>query len=215
MFFLKKNLIYFSIRAEEINELVKQLKNATKIRDVAKSQQIFEEMVKAYEKCKKVVEKEGHFKQFIRSIAEFETFINELWTDAEWRKSASKNNSTALSKLRQRIRKYNKDYEKEIGEFRANPELFPEEEKIEAARGQDEDEDDGESDEEESESESDDSEEETKVKTTKKKRVKTEDDDDESDSEEWSDSESDETSSGDEIDYNQENVWKNFLKKYN
>lgn len=168
-------------------------------------------MVKAYEKCKKVVEKEGHFKQFIRSIAEFETFINELWADADWRKSASKNNSSALSKLRQRIRKYNKDYEKEIGEFKANPELFPEEEKIEAAREQDEDEDDGESDEEESESESDD---EVKVKTVKKKRVKREDDDDESDSEDWSDSESDESTESDDIDYNQDDVWKNFLKKY-
>lgn len=157
---------------------MKQLKNANKIRDVVKSQQMFEEMVKAYDKCKKVVEKEGHFKQYIRAIAELETFINELWNDTEWRKSASKNNSGALGKLRQRIRKYNKDYEKEIGEFKANPELFPEEEKIDTARqgdgDGDDDDDDGEadSDEDESESDSDDDEDEKPKKTRKPAGVK-------------------------------------------
>ena len=38
----------------------------------------FEEMVKSYEKCKKIVEKDGHFKQYIRALAELETFINEV-----------------------------------------------------------------------------------------------------------------------------------------
>lgn len=137
---------------------------------------MFEEMVKAYEKCKKVVEKEGHFKQYIRAIAELETFINELWTDTEWRKSASKNNSGALSKLRQRIRKYNKDFEKEIADFRENPDQFPEEEKIETGRGRGEDaesdEDEDESDEDESESDEDESDEDEKPsKSSKSKRV--------------------------------------------
>jgi hypothetical protein len=35
-------------------------------------------MIKAYEKCKKIVEKEGHFKQYIRALAELETFINDV-----------------------------------------------------------------------------------------------------------------------------------------
>lgn len=139
--------------------------------------------MKAYDKCKKVVEKEGHFKQYIRSIAELETYINELWADAEWRKSASKNNSAALSKLRQRIRKYNKDFEKEIGEFRANPDDYPEEEKVDSGRGgggggagrgegDDSDKDEDESDEDESESDEDESDEDEKLKKPAKvKRV--------------------------------------------
>ena len=65
-------------RLDEINGLVKQLKNAKKIRDVVKANQAFEEMVKAYEKCKKIVEKDGHFKQYIRALSELDSFINEV-----------------------------------------------------------------------------------------------------------------------------------------
>lgn len=107
---------------------MKQLKNAKKIKDVVKSLQTFEDMTKAYDKCKKVVEKEGHFKQYIRSIAELEDFINELWLDKKWRDSLNKSSSRALSKLRQQIRKHNKNYEIEIANFRVNPELFASEE---------------------------------------------------------------------------------------
>ncbi len=35
-------------------------------------------MVKSYDKCKKIIEKEGHFKQYIRAIAELETYIIEV-----------------------------------------------------------------------------------------------------------------------------------------
>ena len=35
-------------------------------------------MVKSYEKCKKIVEKEGHFKQYIRAIAELEQWVNDV-----------------------------------------------------------------------------------------------------------------------------------------
>lgn len=135
---------------------------------------VFEEMVKAYDKCKKVVEKEGHFKQYIRSIAELETYINDLWTDTEWRKSASKNNSTALSKLRQRIRKYNKDFENEIANFRAHPELYPEEEKVldAASKGGAGDESDESSDEESGSDEKSSSDEETSEDEKKPKARK-------------------------------------------
>jgi len=35
-------------------------------------------MKKAYDKCKKLIEKEGHFKTYIRAMAELEIFINEV-----------------------------------------------------------------------------------------------------------------------------------------
>ncbi len=35
-------------------------------------------MVKSYDKCKKIVEKDGHFKQYIRAIAELETYTTEV-----------------------------------------------------------------------------------------------------------------------------------------
>ena len=35
-------------------------------------------MVKAYDKSKKIVEKDGHFKTYIRAMAELEIFVNEV-----------------------------------------------------------------------------------------------------------------------------------------
>jgi len=197
-------------RSEEINNLVKQLKNAKKIKDVVKSNQTFEEMVKAYDKCKKLIEKDGHFKQYIRAIAELEQFINELWNDSEWRKSASKNNSAALTKLRQRIKKYNKEFEKEIEDFKANPQNYPEEEKIVSVKdSESEEKSDEESNSEESSSDED-SEEEIK-KSRKEKIGKAEESETNS---EWSSDESDSSSSDGDIDYDQADIWKKFLKEY-
>ena len=91
-----------------------------------------------------------------------------MWADAEWRGSASKNNSTALTKLRQRIRKYNKDFEKEIADFKANPQNYPEEEKVASVKGSDsesEDKSEVNSDSEESSSEESSSEDEKPTKT--------------------------------------------------
>lgn len=44
------------------------------------------------------------------------------------RKNMSKNNSKSLSSLRQKLRKYNKDFEEEILKFRENPDQADEEE---------------------------------------------------------------------------------------
>ncbi len=44
------------------------------------------------------------------------------------RKNMSKNNSKSLTSLRQKMRKYNKDFEEEITKFRTNPDQADEEE---------------------------------------------------------------------------------------
>lgn len=157
-------------------------------------------MVKAYEKCRKIVEKEGHFKHYIRAIADLETFVCELW-DSSWKASASKSNSTALTKLRQRIRKLNKDYEKEISDYKSNPDSYPEEEKIAK-----------------SESEESESEEEIITKKEIKTKIKVEKSESESESD-GEDSESDiswdeteESSSDEELVYDKADAYKLFLK---
>lgn len=190
-------------RLEEINQLVKQVKNAKKIRDIVKANQLFEEMVKSYEKAKKITEKEGHFKQYIRAIAELEDYVVELWADTEWRQAASKNNATSLTKLRQRIRRYNKDYETEIAEFKANPLAYSEEEKPASVKDSESEKEDGGKGS-DSDSDSDD-----EVKPRRKKAAKGSDESD--DSEEWDLTESDESSS-EEFDMEGEDIWKKFLK---
>jgi translation initiation factor 3 subunit C len=202
-------------RLEEINGLVKQLKNAKKIRDIVKANQLFEEMVKSYDKAKKITENEGHFKQYIRAISELEDYVVELWADNEWKKAASKNNATSLTKLRQRIRRYNKDYETEIADFKENPDNYPEEEKIVEAKDSESEgeksEGGSESEEESEESGSDSDDSEKPVKKTPRKIAK--DDDEDEDSEDWSLSDSDDSSDDSDLDLNQEDIWKKFLKQ--
>jgi len=138
-------------RNQEINDLIKQLKNAKNIKDIPKCAEVFENLVKSYDKCKRLIEKEGHLKQYIRCLGEFESYIDsvgltnfikkkrrrflmnslfKLWNDSEWRTSASKNNSVALKKLRQRMNKYYKPYEEFIQDFKTNPDKYPEEDKV-------------------------------------------------------------------------------------
>lgn len=44
--------------------------------------------------------------------------IFQLWEDKEGKKKMNKNNAKALSTLRQKIRKYNRDYETEIAAYK-------------------------------------------------------------------------------------------------
>jgi len=91
----------------------------------------FEDLMRAYQKALPVIAKEelGQTPRFyIRCLVEMEDFINEVWEDRDGRKNMSKNNSKSLSTLRQKLRKYNKDFEEDIGKFRENPDQDDDEE---------------------------------------------------------------------------------------
>lgn len=91
----------------------------------------FEDLMRAYQKALPVITKEelGQTPRFyIRCLVEMEDFINEVWEDRDGRKNMSKNNSKSLSTLRQKLRKYNKDFEDDIVKFRENPDLDDDEE---------------------------------------------------------------------------------------
>lgn len=45
-------------------------------------------------------------------------FSQQLWEDKEGKKKMNKNNAKALSTLRQKIRKYNRDFETEIATYK-------------------------------------------------------------------------------------------------
>lgn len=57
-----------------------------------------------------------------------EDFINDTWDDRVGRKNLSKNNSKSLASLRQKFRKYVKDFENDLAKFRENPDLPDQEE---------------------------------------------------------------------------------------
>lgn len=107
---------------EELNNTIKLIRNHKKIKDVAKLLSGFEDLIKAYQKAKSsVIDKEegGKIPKFyIKCLVELDDFVNENWED---RKNMNKNNSKSLTTLRQKLRKYNKDFEQEINDYRENP----------------------------------------------------------------------------------------------
>lgn len=188
-------------RYEDLTNLIKAIRNHRKIKDMASILQAFEDLTRAYQKALPVIMKEENGvtpRFYVRSLAELEDFINEVWEDRDGRKNLSKNNSKALGQLRQKFRKYAKDFEADLAKFRESPdeEDEPEEEKVE----------------EESES-SEDEKPAPKAVTFKKEEKKApKEPADSDDSTDWgSDSESDSDSSEEETQY--VNYRERFLKK--
>ncbi|XP_069782969.1 eukaryotic translation initiation factor 3 subunit C [Narcine bancroftii] len=115
-------------RFDELMNIIKTIRNAMKIRDMAKCLEEFEVLGKAYLKSKSIVDKEGIPKFYTRILVDLEDMVNEVWEDRESRKKMNKNNSKALATMRQKIRKYNRDFEQEIIAYRENPEKSADEE---------------------------------------------------------------------------------------
>uniref|UniRef100_A0A8B9K8J9 Eukaryotic translation initiation factor 3 subunit C n=1 Tax=Astyanax mexicanus TaxID=7994 RepID=A0A8B9K8J9_ASTMX len=105
-------------RFEELTNLIKTIRNAMKIRDMAKCLEEFEQLCRAFLKSKAIVDKEGVPQFYIRLLADLEDYLNQLWEDKEGKKKMNKNNAKALSTLRQKIRKYNRDFETDIANYK-------------------------------------------------------------------------------------------------
>ncbi|XP_077995240.1 eukaryotic translation initiation factor 3 subunit C-like [Glandiceps talaboti] len=128
-------------RFDEILGVIKQIKNHKKIRDISKVLTGFEDLTKAYTKAKNVIEKEGNPRWYIKCLVELEEFINECWED---KKKFNKINAKSLASLRQKLRKYIRDFEEQMKAYKENPDVSGEEM------------DDGDHDKEDSDSDSDD-----------------------------------------------------------
>uniref|UniRef100_A0AAQ4RIT6 Eukaryotic translation initiation factor 3 subunit C n=1 Tax=Gasterosteus aculeatus aculeatus TaxID=481459 RepID=A0AAQ4RIT6_GASAC len=112
-------------RFEELTNLIKTIRNAMKIRDMAKCLEEFEQLCRAFLKSKTIVDKEGVPSFYIRLLADLEDYLNQVWEDKEGKKKMNKHNAKALSTLRQKIRKYNRDYETEITSYKEEkPKMF-------------------------------------------------------------------------------------------
>lgn len=108
-------------RFEELTTIIKGMKNKMKIKDLGNVQSEFDALCKAYEKARKVVDKEGVPRFYIRTLAELEDFITECWEDKEGRKKMNKTNARSLTTIRQKLKKYSRDFEKDLENYRANP----------------------------------------------------------------------------------------------
>merc|ERR1712008_585356 len=156
----------------------------------------FLELVKAYEKAKPVVEKEENGvtpRFFVRVLVELEEVVNEQWADRDGRKKMSKSNAKSPGYLRQKHRKYIKDFEDDVKKFTDNPDAADDEDEKETTKDQDDMGDAG--------SDAEDNEGATGVpaadafKKSKSKSTTPGDEDDEDSDDSYWDSDSDESSS--------------------
>jgi len=190
-------------RHEQLNNIIKTIRNSKKIKDFNKMESSFAELRAAYEKAKAVILKEDSHGQtprfYLRILVEVDDLINETWEDKEYRKKMSKINAKSLGALRQNLRKYvRENFEEEVAKFRENPDAEDEPEQEEA-----DEEEDSESDDENEEGDfkkSTSKSREGSVSVDKKGKKKAAmDDDEESDDSYW-DSDSDESSSSSDDD---------------
>ncbi len=207
-------------RNEQLNGIIKTIRNSKKIKDFNKMETSFVELLKAYEKARPAIMKEeggATPRFFVRVLVEMEDLINETWEDRDYRKTMSKINAKSLGALRQKLRKHIREqFEADVAKFRENPDA--EDEPEEAAAGGAED-----------ASDSDDSEAEgggARRKSGSKSRESSEpadkakfkkgatpaDDDDESDDSYW-DSDSDESTESSSDDEPGMSLREKFLKK--
>jgi|UniRef100_A0A914Q7M2 translation initiation factor 3 subunit C len=108
---------------DELKENIRLSRNAEKIKDFTKLLTGFESISKAFDKAKTVMNREGLTipRFYIRYLVELEDFINAAWDDKDARTSLSKVNAKSLSAIRQKIRKYNRDFDTEISAYREGP----------------------------------------------------------------------------------------------
>lgn len=128
-------------RYEDLTNLIKQIRNFKKIKDMSSMLSSFEELMRAYNKALPVIAKEEQGvtpRFYVRCLVELEDFIAEMWEDREGRKNMSKNNSKSLTSMRQKLRKYNKEFEEDIAKFRENPDMPDDEEEEEKQEPDDE-----------------------------------------------------------------------------
>ncbi|CAG2179072.1 unnamed protein product, partial [Oppiella nova] len=71
-------------RYEELQTIIKQIRNHKKIKDIAKMLTGFESLAEAFEKARGVIDKEeggATPKFYIKCLVELEDFVNEVWED--------------------------------------------------------------------------------------------------------------------------------------
>ncbi|KAF2359074.1 Eukaryotic translation initiation factor 3 subunit C [Trinorchestia longiramus] len=118
-------------RYEELQSIIKNMKNYKKNKDLASLHSSFEDLCRAYVKAAVVIEKEdgGKIPRFyIRCLVELEDYLNTIWEDKDGRKKMNKNNAKGLATMRQKLRKYVKEFEGEMKSFRENPDVGDSEE---------------------------------------------------------------------------------------
>jgi translation initiation factor 3 subunit C len=103
-------------RFEELNQIIKQIKNHINITDFTALLTDFENLNKEKQKAKQIIENEGMPKFYYKGLALLEDSLAEITKEAQ--KKFNKQNNRAFNTLKNKLKKHNKEYETELKEYR-------------------------------------------------------------------------------------------------
>ncbi len=99
-----------------LREIIQKILEKIKINDFVSIYNEFEELNKNLEKSRKIIDKEGMPRFYVRICFMLENLVNNF--TSEDKKKLGKSNNTSFNSLKMKIKKNNKLYEKEIEEFK-------------------------------------------------------------------------------------------------
>lgn len=108
---------------KELKDLIKQVNNGKNNKDFTKILTAFDDLCKVYEKSKTVFARQNIStpRFYVRYMADLEDFVISFWENKEAKSALSKVNLKALTNLRQKVRKYVKEFEQKIAEYKEAP----------------------------------------------------------------------------------------------
>ncbi|ORZ13402.1 eukaryotic translation initiation factor 3 subunit 8 [Lobosporangium transversale] len=116
-------------RFEEIEQAVTAMNNGQKINDWVSVQTEFDRANKALQKAVGIIAQTGVPKFYIKAVAELEkTVQSTLDKEKSAAKKMNASNAKALNSMKQKIKKNNRLYEKDIQEYEKDPENYDAEE---------------------------------------------------------------------------------------
>ena len=117
-------------RTKEFDEAITLINNSARIKDVSKVCDSFALLIQAFEKGKFNLHTDSSVgRSYLKALLELETFITDQW---ENKYKLNKTNAKALNTLRQRWRKYTKDFQVELEAYKEDPTAKSESEADEA-----------------------------------------------------------------------------------
>ena len=103
----------------KMKEVIEKINKKMNINDFVSLLQHYEELNKEFDKSKKILEKEGIPRFYIRVLVQIENCVTNF--SAEDKKKLNQNNNKSFNTLKQKIKKHNLLFTKEINEFLQNP----------------------------------------------------------------------------------------------
>ncbi|KAI9594614.1 eukaryotic translation initiation factor 3 subunit 8 N-terminus-domain-containing protein [Syncephalis fuscata] len=108
-------------RFEEMRTCVNKIESARRTNNWVLLATEFDKLTKTVTKSQNVIKQTGIPSFFTRALVSIEDFLKESQDDKEARKKMNASNAKAMTAMKQKIRKHNKQYERDIEAFRANP----------------------------------------------------------------------------------------------